>query len=298
MRRQAILVSFLMLFAAPTWALNVVTTTGDLASLVQTLGGNAVTVQSIAKPAQNPHYLAAKPGFMRMVHDADWVVAVGLDLEGAWLPALLQGARNPDVMPGTPGFTDASVFVRVLGKPSGPVDRSMGDVHPLGNPHYWLDPANLKALAEGLAGELKRRQPDKAADIDARLIQWRQRFDAKSAEWSERMAPFKGSAVVTYHPSYSYLLDAFGLTLLGTVEPKPGIPPSLPHLNELAQRMKAANAKVILMEPWHDRDGPDWLAGHGGAQVLEAPSLCGDEAAPDGIALIDLLVSRLAEGLQ
>ena len=303
MKRIAIILSTLIaiaggnLFAADK--LKVVTTTEDLASLTREVGGDRVEVNSIARGYQDPHAVEAKPSFLLLLRNADLLEVVGLELEIGWLPPLLDQSRNNNIRPGATGYLDVSQGVEILDRPSGTVNRSMGDVHPLGNPHYWLDPANAVRIAIQVRNRLAQLRPADAGYFDQRLNAFKGRINDANKRWLAAMAPFKGRKIVTYHNSWPNFTRHFGLDVVGFVEPKPGIPPSPAHTLELINLMKDQKIKVILMEPYFDRKTPDFIAQRSGAQVVVMyPSVGGVAGTEDTIKLFDRNIADLSKALQ
>src|SRR5258705_6237141 len=223
------------LWAAPAFAdLKVATSLTDLASVAQFVGGKHVTAQSLCRGFEDPHFVPAKPSLMKAIQHADVFVSVGLELDAGWLPLVLPGSRNPKIQPGAKGFVDASEGVDVLEKPNGSVSRAEGDVHPLGNPHYYADPKALEVVASHLAEVFSAQDPANAADYAANAKAFNERMETSLAKWEKQMEPYKDASIVAYHKNFVYFADRFGLKLFGTIEPKPGIPPSPHHINELA----------------------------------------------------------------
>ncbi|HXN06493.1 MAG TPA: metal ABC transporter substrate-binding protein [Nitrospiria bacterium] len=255
--------------------LKVITTTTDLAAITREIGKDQVSVESIAKGYQDPHFVDAKPVYMIKLNQADLLIAVGLELEIGWLPPLLNGARNPNIMEGRAGYLEAYKGVHLLEVPSSQVDRSQGDVHPFGNPHFWLDPFNGKMIAKNIYEGLVQADPSQAAYFKNNLDQFNIQLDKKIKEWDQSMAPYRGTKVVTYHRSWTYFANHFGLKVIGEVEPLPGIPPSPSHLARLADNMVKEKVKVILMEPFYSDNGPEFLARNTGARVVVLPSSVG-----------------------
>src|SRR5207244_5948729 len=225
--------------AAPAFAdLRVATSLTDLASVAQLVGGKHVTAQSLCRGYEDPHFVPAKPSLMKAIQHAAVFVSVGLELDAGWLPLVLPGSRNPRIQHGARGFVDASEGVNVLEKPVGTVSRAAGDIHPFGNPHYYADPKNLEVVARHLAEVFSQLDPANAADYAANAKAFDEKMDASLEKWEKEMAPYKGASLVTYHPNFVYFAHRFDLKLFGTVEPKPGIPPSPHYLNQLAESMK------------------------------------------------------------
>jgi ABC-type Zn uptake system ZnuABC Zn-binding protein ZnuA len=277
--------------AAP---IKVVTTTEDLAALVREVGGDKVTVEAMAKGYQDPHFVEPKPSFIIKLHDADLLVAIGRELEMGWLPPLLTQSRNARIQPGSPGYLDASIGVRILDLPTGQITRAMGDVHAQGNPHYWLDPDNGRVMATSIAAALSRISPGDQAYFDGRAADFDRRLTEAQKRWAAAMAPYKGTKVVTYHRSWPNFTERFGLDVVGYVEPKPGIPPSPSHTLELMAEMKRQQVKVILVEPYFDLKTPEAVArGVGGKVLVLTPSVGGVKDATDYIKLFDYNVNLL-----
>jgi len=283
-------------FAAPP---KVITTTEDLAALVREVGGDKVTVEALAKGYQDPHFVEPKPSFIIKLHDADLLVVVGRELEIGWLPPLLTQSRNAKIQPGAPGYLDASAGVRILEIPTGQITRAMGDVHPSGNPHYWLDHDNGGVLDNSLVAALTRIAPGDRATFEQRYADFDRRLAEAQKRWTAAMAPFKGAKVVTYHRSWPNFTERFGLDVIGYVEPKPGIPPSPSHTIELIDEMKRQGAKVIIVEPYFDLKTPQAIASQVGGKVLIlAPSVGGTKEATDYIQLFEYDVNLLASTLK
>ena len=280
-------------------ALKVITTTSDLASIAAEVGGDKITVDSIGKGYQDPHFVEAKPSFVIKLNSADLLIAVGRELEIGWLPPLVNQARNAKVQTGGAGYLDASQTVRILDIPTGQLTRAMGDVHPSGNPHYWLDPENGKRIAKAIADKLGAMDPANAAYFQQREADFERRLTAADARWKAALAPYKGAKVVTYHRSWPNFIDHFGFDVIGYVEPKPGIPPSPSHTIDLIAEMKRQNVKVILVEPYFDLKTPNSIAQNTGAQVVVlAPSVGAEKEITDYIKLFDYDVAKMAAAFQ
>jgi zinc/manganese transport system substrate-binding protein len=290
------------LAAAPTkaWApLKVVTTTEDLAALAREVGGDKVTVVALAKGYQDPHQVEPKPSFILEVSRADALIAVGRELEIGWLPTLLASSRNAKVQVGSNGYLDASQNVKILEIPTGQITRAMGDVHPQGNPHYWLDPANGRQIAQAIRDKFSALAPADKATFDARFADFSTRLAAAEKRWDATMAPLKGRKLVTYHNSWPNFMQRFGLNVMGYVEPKPGIPPPPQHIITLIGEMKAQGVKVIVVEPYFDKKTPQSIASQVGGVVMElAPSVGAEKEITDYIKLFDYNVDKLAAALR
>jgi zinc/manganese transport system substrate-binding protein len=280
-------------------ALKVVTTTQDLESLTREVGGDKVSVESLAKGYQDPHFVEAKPSFILKLHSADLLIAVGRELEIGWLPPLINQSRNSRIQPNGGRYLDASLTANILEIPTGQITRAMGDVHPSGNPHYWLGPDNGRRIAQAIQKKLSEISPGDAAYFAQRYADFDRRLGEAEKRWQAAMAPYKGVKVVTYHRSWPNFTDAFGLNVIGYVEPKPGIPPSPSHTLELMQEMKRQQVKVIMIEPYFDRKTPDSIARETGAQVIVlAPSVGGEKDVTDYFKLFDHNVNLVVNAIK
>jgi zinc/manganese transport system substrate-binding protein len=286
--------------AAPAHAeLNVVTTTQDLAAIAQEIGGDRIKVTALAKGYQDPHVVEAKPSFALVLNKADLLIVVGRDLETAWLPPLITMSRNARIQPGSTGYLDPSTSAKILELPTGVITRAMGDVHPLGNPHYWLDPENGRRIAAGIKEKLAQMDAANAPYYAARLADFDARLAAAQQRWKAAMAPYKGMKVVTYHRSWANFTDAFGLDVIGYVEPKPGIPPTPQHTLDVINAMKAQNVKIIIVEPYFDLKTPKSIASNTGARVVVLPpSVGGVPQAGDYFKLFDTQIAILLDAIR
>jgi zinc/manganese transport system substrate-binding protein len=280
-------------------AVRVVATTEDLASLAREVGGDKVTVVGLAKGYQDPHFVDPKPSFILEVSRADLLIVVGRELEIGWLPPLITSSRNSKIQPGGSGYLDASSNVKILEIPTGQITRAMGDVHPQGNPHYWLDPANGRRIAQTIKDKLSQLSPADRAYFDQRYSDFDKRLAAAEARWDGMMAPYKGSKIVTYHRSWPNFMERFGLTVIGYVEPKPGIPPTTSHTVDLIDEMKHQTVKLIVVEPYFDLKTPQAIARQVSGEVLVlAPSVGGAKEATDYIKLFDYDVNTIVAALK
>jgi zinc/manganese transport system substrate-binding protein len=274
--------------------LNVVATLPDFGAIAKEVGGDRVNVTSIAKGAEDPHFVDARPSYIRVLNQADVLLEGGAELEIGWLPPLLEGARNSRIVGDAPGHVVLSRGIRFLDVPTGAIDRSMGDIHPMGNPHYYLDPANGKIMAETIAEALSKIDPSNADYYNGNLRKFNARLDAKLSEWSKSMEPLRGTRVVTYHKTFEYFLQRFGLVLAGTIEPKPGIEPSPTHINSLIPRAKEQGVRLVMIEVNRNRRTPEYLADRIGAKVVVLPGMVGgNEKASDYIKLFDFYAEAL-----
>lgn len=279
--------------------LKVVTTTSDLASIAKEVGGDRITVDSIARGYQDPHFVEAKPSFLLLIKNADLLAVVGLELEIGWLPPLIEQSRNAKIHPGTDGYLDLSSGVEIVDKPTSAVDRSMGDIHAMGNPHYWVEPGNAVRIAIEFRDRFAKLRPADEAYFTARLNDFKVRANDANKRWTAALAPFKGAKIVTYHRSWQNFVKRYQLEVVDYVEPKPGVPPSPSHLFELVQTMKNNGVKVLLVEPYFDLKTPNSIAGKTGAKVIVMyPSVGGAPGLDDYFTLFDRNIKALAEGLK
>jgi zinc/manganese transport system substrate-binding protein len=283
---------------APPPRLNVVATTPDLAALARAIGGEAVDVKALAKPTEDPHFVDAKPSHIVTLNRADVLIEGGAELELGWLPPLLESARNARIAAGAPGRIAAGHGIHMIDVPT-TFDRSKGDVHALGNPHFLLDPLNARIVATDIAEHLAQVAPQSADVFRSNLAKFSAQLDAKLADWQGQLAPYRGAKVVTYHRDFVYLAERFNLVVLETLEPKPGIAPSPAHLAKVITAMKTAGARVIMVQPFQNRRTAETVARQTGAVVLDIPQQPG---ARPGTAtyfdLMDYMVRTLANALK
>ncbi len=274
--------------------LNVITSTEDLASIAHEVGGDKIKVEAIARGYQDPHFVEAKPSFVLKLNRANLLIVVGRDLEIGWLPPLITQSRNAHIQPGADGYLDASLTAKILELPTGQITRAMGDVHPLGNPHFWLDPENGRRVAKAIQAKLSQMDAANASYYTQREADFERRLTEAEGRWKSQMAPYKGLKVVTYHRSWPNFADAFGLEVIGYVEPKPGIPPTPQHTLDVIQAMKAQNVKIIMVEPYFDLKTPNSIASATGGKVLVMPpSVGGVKEASDYFKLFDTDIALL-----
>ena len=278
--------------------IRIMTATTDLASLAQEIGGDKVDVESVARGYQDPHFVDPKPSFLLKLSKAELLIVVGLELEIGWLPPLITQSSNPRIQVGAPGYFDASRFARILELPTGQVTRAEGDVHPLGNPHYWLDPDNGLRIAKGIQNKISEMRPNDAAYFAERYDAFAQRLKQSDQQWQAQMKPYAGRKVVTYHRSWPNFAEHFGLNVVGYVEPRPGIPPSPQHTVELIGQMKRDAVKVIMVEPYFDLKTPNSIARDTGAAVVVLmPSVGGEKEITDYFKLFDYDIAKLKKAL-
>jgi zinc/manganese transport system substrate-binding protein len=276
-------------------ALEILTCEPEWAALATELGGNLVAAESATTPQQDPHYIQARPSLIAKVRRANLVICTGADLEVGWLPLLLRQAGNAAVQPGQPGSFVAADYVDLLDKPSS-VDRSLGDVHPYGNPHIQTDPRNIGKVAAALADRLAMLDPDNADAYRARSADFAMRWQAAVARWSASLAPLKGKQVVTHHKGWVYLESWAGLTEMGNLEPKPGLPPSAAHLAELLGELKGKDVAVIIRSVYEDGKASEWLGSRTSIPYVVLPHTVGSVPGTDDLfGMFDVMVSTLTE---
>jgi zinc/manganese transport system substrate-binding protein len=258
--------------------IRIVTSIETFADLARAVGGGHVSVEALSHGYQDPHFVEAKPNLLIPLSRADLLVYAGLDLEIGWLPPLVVNSRNPRIQSGAKGNLDASTAIDVLDIPAGKVDRGQGDIHPRGNPHYWLPPVNALKVAKEIAARLKELDPGHGADYDGNLQKLGSVLKAKAAEWNGKAAALRGMKVVAYHKSWSYVSSWLGLREIGYVELKPGITPDPKHLAELILQMKSESVRVLLIESFYNRGIAGQVADAAGAKLLVLPSDVGATA--------------------
>jgi zinc/manganese transport system substrate-binding protein len=274
--------------------LNVITSTEDLASIANEVGGDRITAEAIAKGYQDPHFVEPKPSFLLKLQKADLLAVVGLQLEIGWLPPLVTQSRNSRIQEGNPGYLDMSQFCEILEIPTTQVTRAMGDVHPLGNPHYWLNPENGRRMAKAFETKFGELRPADKAYFAQRVADFDKRLTDAEKRWNDQMAPYRGRKVITYHRSWPNFCERFGLVVVDYVEPKPGIPPTPVHTLEVINTMKRDNIKLILVEPYFDLRTPNSIAqGTGGTVAVLMPSVGGTKEITDYFKLFDYDINVL-----
>lgn len=281
--------------AAANGKLKVVATTPDLASIAREIGGNAVEVTALAKPTEDAHFVDAKPSHVVTLNRADVLIEGGAELELGWLPPLLENSRNPKIAAGAPGRIVASQGIRLLEIPT-TFDRSKGDIHSLGNPHFLIDPVNAKIIAANIAEHLAQVDPQSAAVYKANLATFKAKVDTKLAEWQKQLAPYSGAKIVTYHKDFPYLAERFHLEIVDNLEPKPGIAPSPAHLAKVIEEMKAAQVRVIMVQPYQNRRTAETVARQTNAVVVTIPQQPGARKEDSTyFAMMDYMVTTLAD---
>jgi zinc/manganese transport system substrate-binding protein len=274
-------------------ALKILATTPDWAALATELGGDRVNVYAATNAFQDVHRVEAKPSLVARARSADLVVATGAELEVGWLPVLVQESGNAHIQPGSPGYFEAAAQLRLLDVPSS-VDRSMGDVHPQGNPHVQLDPHNIATIAQALTARLGVLDPAGAAYYQARGADFQGRWQQATTRWEARAAPLKGVSVVVIHKDQVYLCHWLGMREIAAIEPKPGVPPSAGYLAELVTKLSAAPPRIILRNAYNDAKAVEWLAGKINVPIVTLPfSVGGTPEAKDLFGLFDDTLNRL-----
>jgi zinc/manganese transport system substrate-binding protein len=276
----------------------VVTTLPSFADIAKNVGGDDVKIISLTRGNQDPHFVDAKPDLMLSLNKADLLIRAGLGLEDGWLPPLLVGSRNGKIQNGTDGNLDASSVMALKDVPKTPLDRAQGDVHPGGNPHFMVDPNNGIVLAKAIADRLSKLDPSKSADFHKRADAYSADLKKHIEQWDKELKPFAGTQVVTYHKSWIYFLDWAHFNEVGTVEPKPGIPPSPEHVVELINSMKRQNVKLILMEPFYPKGVTQDVAQKTGAKLLVLPvEVNGNAEAKTYIDVFEQIVRQVKAAL-
>ncbi|HXZ86096.1 MAG TPA: metal ABC transporter substrate-binding protein [Myxococcota bacterium] len=274
-RLASLLVGVTLALASPaSAALRVVASLPDVADMARQIGGDRVEVTTIAEGGQDPHKVPVKPSFVTKLNRADALVVQGLGLEHAYLPALLEVARNSHIMPGAPGYIDSSLYIKALEVPES-MSRAQGELHALGNPHFNLDPSQGKLMARAIAEGLERVDPAGKDAYEAGLARFEQLLDRKIAEWDALATPLRGVKAVSYHPDIAYLARHYGMELVGTIETKPGVPATPGHIEELIQLMKQQKVKLVIREVAYELPLAQQVAERAGARVVTISSLAG-----------------------
>jgi zinc/manganese transport system substrate-binding protein len=291
--KRILILMFTALFAiAANATVNVVTTLPDLADLAKQVGGERVKVDYIVRGNQNPHFVDVKPSYMMKLKSADVFLIIGMELE-MWAPQIVDGSRNT-----TLDVVDLSKSIQKLEIPAR-VDASQGDVHRFGNPHYWLDPRNVKTILEEIITSLAKASPADEQYFRANAEAYLKKLDAKIVQWEATMKPYKGSKIITFHKSWTYFAHWLGLEVVDQVEPKPGIQPSPSHTAELIQKVRARSIKAIIVEPFYDTSAPNQIARSTNTKVLQLPtSVGGVDEAKDYVSMMEYNIAALAATLK
>ena len=278
--------------------IRIVTTTQDLKSIAELIGGDKVEVFSIATGYQNPHFVDPKPSFIIKLSNADIFVTVGLDLETGWAPQLVTSSRNPKIQKGSPGYVDASTGVSLMQIPSS-LNRGEGDIHLFGNPHYWLDPLNGKQIARNICNGLVKISPVNKNFFESNLKLFNETIDRKIIEWTKAMAKYKGTKIIAYHNEWCYFENRFGFQIIDFLEPKPGIPPSPSQLVKIIGEIKNYQIKVIISSPYFTTSSSDVVAKQTGAKVLTLATSSGAfESIKNYYDLFDYNITQLVSALK
>jgi len=301
MKKKIILFTVLLtntLLFARAGTIKVVTTTTDMRSITELIGGNKVSAASIATGYQNPHFVDPKPSYIIGLSNADLFVTVGLDLEIGWSPQLLASSRNTKIQRGSPGYVDASAGIPLLQVPTS-VNRAVGDIHIYCNPHYWLDPLNGKIIARNIADGLERVDPSNKTFYETNLKNFDDQIDTKLKDWQTKMAPFKGTKLIAYHNEWVYFETRFGLKIVDFMEPKPGIPPTPSQLVKVINEIKSNNIKVIISSPYFTTSSSDVVSKQTGAKELTlATSVGAFSAVKNYFDLFDYDINQLTAMLK
>jgi zinc/manganese transport system substrate-binding protein len=271
--------------------LKVVSTIPDFAAIAVEVGGSCVSVESLVKPTQDPHFVDAKPSLMVVLNKADLLLVTGMELEAGWLPPLLTGSRNGDIQRGSSGYLDLSTAIPPM-EVQAP-DRAKGDIHPGGNPHYWTDPRNGARIAKAIAAKLIELHPNHACDVRSRLHSFLNRLEDRMDDWQRRLAPHKGTKVVVYHKSWVYFLDWAGFVRAGALEPKPGIPPKPSHVAQLIKKVKNQRVKYVIQESFYPTNLSKVFASKSGAKLKVLPTMVGARGTSTYFDVIEKLVTEL-----
>lgn len=301
MFRSLLFLSVVLGFAAPSgaWAkVKVVASISDFAQLAREVGGDRVETVALVRPTQDPHFVDARPSFAVDLASADLLIYAGAELEAGWLPPLIRTANNARILPGQTGHLNVATVVPLKEVPAGGVDRSMGDVHPQGNPHTWVDPRNGLRIAVAITQRLKAIDPEGADVYEANLRDFARRLGEKMREWKERLAPFAGTKVVVYHKSWVYFLEWAGFVEVAAIEPVPGVPPADSDVMALVEAQGTAGVKLVVGESYYPSDRVDFVAARLGAVALRLPGMTGADGTTTYIGLIDRLVGLVVEALE
>jgi len=297
MKRLLVAIVSLLLVATLTTVasakVRVITTIPDFGAIAKEIGGKHVKVKALVKATQDPHFVDAKPSLMVKLNKADLLLVTGMELESGWLPALLTGSRNADIQRGGEGYLDCSTLIPPLEVQA--VDRSKGDIHPGGNPHFWTDPRNGLRIAQEITKKLAQLDPDNAADYAAGYSVFARKLKRKMAIWQAKLAPHKGTKVVVYHQSWVYFLAWAGFERAGALEPKPGIPPKASHVAELINKVKGQGVKYVVQESFYPTKLSKVFAKKSGAKLRVLPTMVGAGKTKTYFDVIDTLVDQLTD---
>ena len=294
----AVMLMFLVSQAGVEAKIRVVATIPDLADMASNIGGDLLEIKSLATGVENIHTVPMKPSFATLLNRADVVVLMGLGMEHAFLPAILEAARNPKILPSTPGYIDCSVYITPLEVPTR-IDRALGDIHPAGNPHFNLDPVAGKAMARAIADGLARNYPQHDAVFKKNLAAYLATLDAAIARWQREAAPLRGVKLVSYHPDMLYFAKRFGMESVGTIEIRPGVDPTPGHIVELEERMRREGVHVVVRELYYPANLAQTIAQRTGAKLVELPAMVGGvPEARDYVSFIDYNIRTMLKVVQ
>lgn len=279
-------------------SLRVISTVPDLAAIAQEVGGPRVSASALLLPTQDPHFADARPHLALLLNRANLLLLVGLELEIGWLPTLLTGSRNPAIQKGSAGYLDVSSVVSLKEVPTVRIDRSMGDVHPGGNPHYLVDPENAIRVAEAVAARLAQLDPEGARSYAEGAGRFARGLRAARERWKRQLAPYQGTPVVTYHRSWVYFAEALGLRVVGELEPKPGIPPSASHVLEIIRLMRARRVPLLLQEDYYPDRTAQLVAQKTSAQLVVLPGGTDFQRGQRFEARLEQMVRQVVQALQ
>ena len=289
-----LLATLLLVFSFSFSEIRVVATYHWIGDLVRKIGGDRVKVSVISDPRIDPHFIPPKPSFIAKLRRADLLVINGAGLEDGFLPPLLKRSANPKIQKGSEGYLDLSRFVQLIEKPK-KLTRALGDIHPYGNPHYHLDPENIPVLADAIKEKLCSLEPPSCEEFEENLRRFLNVWEENKRKWHKEMETLKGTRVISYHSIFNYFIKRYGLVLVNTIEPKPGIPPSPRHLAKLLKEIEGV--KLILQDVYHEKKSARWLSERTGAKVVILPHDVGSvKGAEDIISLFGEIVRRLKDG--
>jgi zinc/manganese transport system substrate-binding protein len=294
----AVVLTLLVSHAGADAKIRVVATIPDLADMARNIGGDLLEIKSIAIGVENIHAVPIKPSFATLLNRADVVLVVGLEAEHAFLPALLEAARNPKLLPSAPGYIDCSVYVTPL-EVATRLDRAFGEQHPMGNPHINLDPVAGKAMARAIADGLARNYPEHEATFKKNLAAYLQTLDAAIARWQREATPLHGVKFISYHPDMIYFAERFGMEAAGTIEIRPGVDPTPGHIVSLEERMRREGIKVVVRERHYPAGLAETIAQRTGAKLVELPAMVGGvPEARDYVSFIDYNIRTMLKAVQ
>ncbi len=294
----SVMLILLASFTGADTKIRVVATIPDLADMASNIGGDLLDIKSLATGVEDIHAVPMKPSFASLLNRADILLLVGLDVEHAFLPGLLEAARNPKILPSTPGYIDCSVYVTPLEVPTR-IDRTLGDQHPRGNPHINLDPVGGKAMARAIADGLARNYPEHEATFKKNLTAYLATLDASIARWQHEAVPLRGVKFISYHPDLIYFAERFGMEPAGTIEIRAGVDPTPSHIAQLEEHMRREGVKLVVRERHYPAALAETIAQRTGARLVELPVMVGGvPEAKDYVSFIDYNVRTMLKAVQ